>query len=76
MRRPPWGYEFTEEWNLIPIEEDLELLKTVKDLLEIKAISLRDAALYLSAKGSRSISHEGLRKRLNKAIVLDEEDAV
>jgi hypothetical protein len=72
MYRPPFGYEVTEEGNLIPIEDDLELLGEVRDMLESKAISLRDGALYLSYKGSRSITHEGLRQRLTKPVRLDD----
>jgi len=62
--KAPFGYDLTEENHLIPIEDDLELLEEIKELLDIQALSLRDGALWLSEKSSRTISHEGLRKRL------------
>lgn len=68
MKQPPFGYDITEEGNLIPIEDDLSILEEVHDLLEMRAISLRDAATWLSVESSRSISHEGLRKRLRSGV--------
>lgn len=75
IRKPPFGYDLTEEGNLVPIEEDLEMLEEIKDMLEAKALSLRDGALWLSVKSSRNISHEGLRKRLMRPIRLDEDES-
>ena len=71
MYRPPFGYDMTEEGNLIPIESDLEVLAEVKEMVVMKALSWRDAALYITMKSSRSISHEGLRKRLQKPVELE-----
>jgi len=71
MYKPPFGYDVTQNGNLIPITTDLELLQEMHEALEMKAISLRDAALYLSYKGSRTISHEGLRKRLRSPVELE-----
>lgn len=70
--KAPFGYDVTDEGHLIPIEDDLTLLEEVKELVEAKALSLRDGALWLSSKSSRSISHEGLRKRLSKPIRMDD----
>lgn len=71
--KAPFGYDVTEEGNLIPIEDDLRLLKEIKDMLDVNALSLRDGALWLSVHSSRSISHEGLRKRLMKPVRLEDE---
>lgn len=74
---PIYGYDVTEEGKYIPLETDLELLQEVKDLLEIRAISLRDAATWMSAKGSRKISYEGLRKRLRQPVrCRDDQEAI
>jgi hypothetical protein len=69
--KPPFGYDVTEEGNLIPLEDDLELLEEIAELVEQRALSFRDGALWLSAKSSRTISHEGLRKRLMQSVRLD-----
>jgi len=70
--KPPYGYDSTEEGNLIPIEDELELLAEVADMVEERALSLRDAALWLSHKTGRKISHEGLRKRLMQPVRIDD----
>lgn len=75
IKKPPFGYDLTEEGNLVPIEEDLEMLQEIKDMLEAKALSLRDGALWLSVKSSRNISHEGLRKRLMRPVRLDKDES-
>lgn len=72
MYQPPFGYDLTEEGNLIPLENDLTLLGEVKELLDTNSLSLRDAAFYLTMKASRSISHEGLRKRLNRPVYIED----
>jgi len=69
--RPPFGYDNTEEGHLIPIEEDLTSLEEVKEMLDIQALSWREAAIWLSCNCSRSISHEGLRKRLKNPVRLE-----
>lgn len=73
MYQPPFGYDLTEDGNLIPIEEDLEMLEEVKELIDVQALSIREGALWLSMKSSRTISHEGLRKRLRREVRLDNE---
>lgn len=72
MYKPPFGYDVTEEGNLIPMEDDLEMLEEIKEMLEVKALSLREAALWLSMKSSRTISYEGLRKRLLRPVRLED----
>jgi hypothetical protein len=69
--KPPFGYDVTEEGNLIPLEDDLGLLQEIAELIEQRALSIRDGAIWLSAKSSRTISHEGLRKRLMQAVRID-----
>lgn len=71
MYQPPFGYDVTEEGNLIPIEDDLEALEEIAEMIEYNALSIREGALWLSEKCSRRISHEGLRKRLNRPVRLD-----
>jgi len=68
--KPPFGYDVTEEGNLIPLEDDLELLEEIAAMVEERALSIRDGAVWLSAKSSRTISHEGLRKRLKQKVRL------
>lgn len=68
--KPPFGYDVTEEGHLIPIEDDLECLQEIAEMLESHALSLREGATWLSHKCSRSITHEGLRVRLNSPVRL------
>ena len=60
----PFGY--IEDPNdpdvLLPVKEDLELLEQAKE--HLKQYSLRDVAAWLSENASRSISHMGLRDRI------------
>jgi len=60
----PFGHE--EDPNdpdiLLPIVEDLELLEQAK--VHLKQYSLRDVAAWLSENASRSISHMGLKNRI------------
>lgn len=60
----PFGYEKhpTDPDILLPVPEQLELLEQAKKLL--KEYSLRDVALWLSDHSGRSISHMGLKKRV------------
>lgn len=64
IKQAPYGYDYTPDGNLIPIERDIILLEEAQKLLDLQAVSLREAAEMLSTEGSRYISHEGLRKRL------------
>ena len=72
--RPPFGYDSTEEGNLLPIESDLEVLTEVSELIEIKALSIREGAIWISDQCSRTISHEGLRKRLRSPVRLEDDE--
>ena len=60
----PFGYE--QDPNdpdiLLPIVEDLELLEQAKE--HLKQYSLRDVSAWLSENASRSISHMGLKNRI------------
>lgn len=60
----PWGYEQDpdDETLLHPIPDHLELLEQAKMLL--KEYSLRDVAAWLTEHSGRSISHAGLRNRI------------
>ena len=60
----PFGYVLDPEDNgmLIPVEKELEALKTILPMIQSKSLSLREGALWLSHKTGRTISHEGLRK--------------
>tara|TARA_R110000822_G_scaffold15230_1_gene52750 strand:- start:184 stop:435 length:252 start_codon:yes stop_codon:yes gene_type:complete len=71
--KPLFGYDITEEGNLVPIEADLLLLEEIKELVEMKALSIRDGSAWLRAESSRSISHEGLRLRLKKPCRIEED---
>jgi hypothetical protein len=61
----PFGYyEDPEDKDILrPIPEELELLEKAKVFL--KQYSYRDVANWLSEQSGRSISHAGLRTRVN-----------
>lgn len=71
LRPAMFGYEKTEGGNTVPVEEELEILEQVKEMVELGAISLRDGAQWISSETGRSISHEGLRKRLAKPVRIE-----
>ena len=61
----PFGYEVDpqdDEW-LKPIPTELELLELAKK--HIKQYSLRQVAAWLTTQSGKSISHHGLKKRLD-----------
>ncbi len=60
----PFGYKQNDNDPdiLDPIPEELELLEKAKKLL--KKYSLREVANWLTQQSGRSISYEGLRKRI------------
>ena len=72
--RPPFGYDVTEDGYLVPVEDDLEALQLVNDMIKDNALSIREGALWLSDKCSRTISHEGLRKRLRTPVCLEDDE--
>ena len=63
-RTVPFGYEVDpeDEGVLIPIEHELNMLEQAKQYL--KQYSYREVANWLTRNTGRSISHVGLRKRL------------
>ena len=58
----PYGYVDDPDHRLLqPVDKDLDLLLEVLEFLNFKAMSFRDAAIYVSHEGSREITYEGLR---------------
>lgn len=74
MYRPPFGYDATEDGYLIPVEDDLDALSQVDEMVRANALSIREGAIWLSDVCSRTISHEGLRKRLHSPVRLDDDE--
>lgn len=60
----PFGYEQDPEDPdvLLPVVKELELLEKAKK--HLRKYSLREVANWLSYESGRSITHEGLRKRI------------
>ena len=61
----PFGYEIDpedDEW-LNPIEKELELLELAKK--HLKQYSYREVAAWITTQSGRSISHMGLKKRVD-----------
>ena len=61
----PWGYEVDpedEKW-LNPIVKELELLELAKK--HLKQYSYREVSAWLTTQSGRSISHMGLKKRVD-----------
>ena len=64
-RTIPYGYELDPEDSriLLPIDYELDMLEQAKKY--IKQYSYREVANWLTRNTGRSISHVGLRKRLD-----------
>jgi len=64
-RTIPYGYEIDPEDNgiLLPISHELDMLEQAQKY--IKQYSYREVANWLTRNTGRSISHVGLRKRLD-----------
>lgn len=64
MRTVPFGYMIDPENDLLlqPIEHELEALELAKQ--HLKQYSYRDVARWLEKQTGRSISHMGLKKRV------------
>jgi len=64
-RTIPFGYEIDPDDNGIhlPNDHELDMLEQAKKY--IKQYSYREVANWLSRNTGRSISHEGLKKRLD-----------
>tara|TARA_R100000742_G_C4271470_1_gene90415 strand:+ start:1236 stop:1646 length:411 start_codon:yes stop_codon:yes gene_type:complete len=60
----PFGYKVntTDDTILLPIDDELNALEQAKKYL--KQYSYREVAIWLSKTTNRSISHVGLRKRI------------
>ena len=59
----PYGYKLDDnKKTLLPIPEELEAYRKAKDYLQ--SCSYREVATWLSATTGRSISAEGLRKKV------------
>ena len=74
LGKPPFGYDFTNDGHVIPLEDDLEVLSMIGDLIKRGECSLREGADYISHVSSRPISHQGLKLRLARGIELEFED--
>jgi len=61
----PFGYEVDPEDNewLEPIPKELELLELARK--HVKQYSLRQVAAWLTTQSGKSITHDGLKKRLD-----------
>lgn len=75
MRKPAFGYKIEDD-RVVEDKDQMLLLQEAKDLLEIKAMSLREAAEWLSSSTGRRISHEGLNKRLKRPLKLYESEGL
>lgn len=62
-RALPYGFttDPDDSSHMVHDSEILEVLEEVAEYLIIKALSCRDAAMYLTDKTGLSITHEGLR---------------
>jgi hypothetical protein len=61
----PFGYEIDpddEDW-LLPISKELELLELAKK--HLKKYSYRQVSAWLTTQSGRSITHDGLKKRID-----------
>jgi len=59
----PFGYELSEDnKTLKPIENQLEVLKSVSSMVKDGILSLREGSLWIEHKTGRSLSHTGLKK--------------
>jgi len=63
-RQIPFGYKEDPEddWMLLPVPKELELLETAKE--HLKVYSYRAVADWLLEQSGRYISHSGLRQRI------------
>ena len=68
MPRTLFGYNSDGSEN----PQDLEILEQAKTYLDAGA-SLRNVAAFVSSEASRSISHEGLKKRLKQPVRKNED---
>ena len=64
-RSVPFGYEIdpTDDTWLSPISRQLELLELAKK--HLKQYSYREVSAWLTTQSGRSITHDGLKKRID-----------
>lgn len=64
----PWGYEVSEEDPLVlnPIPEQLDLLQIGMEYIHKKKSTYQEVANWLTVKTGRSITKEGLMRRVKK----------
>lgn len=67
--KAPFGYVKTDD-GLLPIEQDLALLEEAGQWIEEGSASLRAAADYINSKASSTITHQGLKVRLEKGVYI------
>jgi hypothetical protein len=63
----PFGYKISDKDSafLEEIPEQLEALEDIKELLRMKALSLREGSIWLEHRTGRSLSHAGLKKMMD-----------
>ena len=63
----PFGYKISDKDTafLEEVPEQLEALEDIKELLRLKALSLREGSIWLEHRTGRSLSHAGLKKMLD-----------
>lgn len=69
----PFGWEAVDDNWMAPVPEQLEALREAQDMALSGAMSIREAARWLSTKTGRPFSHEALRRSLNKIAVAPEQ---
>ena len=63
----PFGYKISDKDTafLEEVPEQLEALEDIKELLRLKALSLREGSIWLEHRTGRSLSHAGLKKMMD-----------
>ena len=63
----PFGYKISDKDTafLEEVPEQLEALEDIKELLRMKALSLREGSIWLEHRTGRSLSHAGLKKMMD-----------
>ena len=63
----PFGYKISDKDSafLEEVPEQLEALEDIKELLRLKALSLREGSIWVEHRTGRSLSHAGLKKMLD-----------
>jgi len=63
----PFGYKISDKDTafLEEVPEQLEALEDIKELLRMKALSLREGSIWLEHRTGRSLSHADLKKMMD-----------